>query len=134
MTPAVCPRFLYRQGLFQKIFSTNLEASPARQAREHSVNLTLQSTRLKILPCSGGRSRDRDAIAALPNFSPLHKFLGICLLQTKHKAEAIRELSWYVNADPADAEGHYYLGSTLRAAGREEEAKAQFRLAPRKPR
>jgi predicted Zn-dependent protease len=76
----------------------------------------------------------RDAIAALPNFSPLHKFLGICLFQTKHTAEAIRELSWYVNADPADAEGHYYLGSALRAAGREEEAKAQFRLAPRKPR
>ena len=68
----------------------------------------------------------RDAIAALPNFSPLHKFLGICLFQTKHTAEAIRELSWYVNADPGDAEGHYYLGSALRAAGREEEAKAQF--------
>jgi len=72
----------------------------------------------------------RDALVALPNFPPLHKFLGIGLFQTKHAAEAIRELSLYVNTDPADAEGHYYLGSALRAAGREDEANAQFRLAP----
>jgi predicted Zn-dependent protease len=47
--------------------------------------------------------------------------LGICLFQTKHTAEAIRELSLYVNTNPADAEGHYYLGSALRAAGREDQ-------------
>jgi len=72
----------------------------------------------------------RDALVALPNFPPLHKFLGISLFQTKHTAEAIRELSLYVNMDPADAGGHYYVGSALRAVGREDEANAQFRLAP----
>ena len=77
----------------------------------------------------------RDALVALPGFNALHKFLGISLLKTNHTEEGLRELSWYVKAEPSDPEGHYYLAAALRAAGREDEAKEEFRLVPsQKPR
>jgi Flp pilus assembly protein TadD len=71
----------------------------------------------------------RSALLVLPNVPSLRKFLGISLLQTEQIDDAIAQLTWYVRADAADPEGHYFLGTALRTAGRQTEADLEFQRA-----
>jgi len=59
----------------------------------------------------------------------VEKYLGLSLIATNHQAEAIDPLSAYVQAMPADAEAHFFLGTAFRAVHRDDEAQAQLELA-----
>ena len=61
--------------------------------------------------------------------SSLHKFLGLCLFQKKQTDYAIAELDLYVHAEPNDPEGHYFLGTALRDAGRQTDSESEFQQA-----
>jgi Flp pilus assembly protein TadD len=86
-----------------------------------------------------------DAIPILKESSELNqkvtyveKMLGFCYLSTNQPSEALEPLTAYVQSDPGDAEAHFFLGSALKATGKNDQARAQFqeaaRLDPKNPR
>ena len=72
-----------------------------------------------------------EAISRAPGVPTIHKDLGVCFVHTGDLLQAVQELTGYLNQNADDADAHYYLGVTLRAQGRHDDAILQFREAVR---
>src|SRR4029077_20452968 len=65
------------------------------------------------------------------NLPIIHKHLGGCLVHTRDFDGAIKELTTFLEANPNDAEAHYFFGVAFREKGNTSDAEIQFREAKR---
>jgi len=105
----------------------SLQIFPAHQGTIMLLGLTLART-----------GKYEEAIPVLKESANLNqkvtyveKMLGYCYISTNQPSEAIDPLAQYVLTEPDDAEGHFFLGSALKALGKKEEARTQFQEAAR---
>ena len=73
----------------------------------------------------------RKALLSSVNLPLIHKHLGGCLLHTRDFDGAIKELTTFLEANPNDAEAHYFFGVAFREKGNTSDAEIQFREAKR---
>jgi TonB family protein len=73
----------------------------------------------------------RKALLSSVNLPLIHKHLGACLVHTRDFDGAIKELTTFLEANPNDAEAHYFLGVAFREKGNTSNAESQFREAKR---
>jgi TonB family protein len=73
----------------------------------------------------------RKALLSSVNLPLIHKHLGGCLVHTRDFDGAIKELTTFLEANPNDAEAHYFFGVAFREKGNTSDAEIQFREAKR---